>query len=186
MFQGTINAGIALPFKSLHYRCSYFHSSIWSDRLFRANTANLQRSVLGGGASCSVHILFACLSLGSKAAFEPFAIIPQLDFIQHQCQLLPWSNLQLGTPPSQRKEVDLPPPFQPKRPLTSHCLPALFLKLVVIIKISELYPCCRVRAQEMERRWWLQSYAKLKKETLDVYSIQGKRMKRGNWMLQLS
>ncbi len=125
---------------------------IYMIRLCRANTPNLQRSVLGGGAPCNVHILFAYHSLRSEAAFEPFAKTPHLDFIQHQCQLLPLSNLQLGTPPSQRKEVDLHPPFQPKRPSTSHCLPALFLKLVVIIKISEFYPCCGVRAQQTERR----------------------------------
>lgn len=112
----------------------------------------LQRSVLGGGASCNVHVLVACLSLGSEAAFEPFAQTPHFDFIQHQCQLLPFSNLHLGTPPSQRKEVDLHPPFQPKRPSTFHCLPGPFLKLVVIIKISEFYPCCGVRAQQTERR----------------------------------
>jgi len=112
----------------------------------------LQGSVLGRGASCNVCILFFGLSLRSEAAFEPFAKTPHLDFIQHQCQFLPLPNLQLGTPPSQRKEVDLHPPFQSKHPSVSHCLPALRLKLVVIIKISEFYPCCGVRAQQMERR----------------------------------
>jgi len=67
-------------------------------------------------------------SLRSEAAFEPFAKTPNLDFIQHQCQFLPLPNLQLGTPPSQRKEVDLHPPFQFKHPSVSHCLPALLLK----------------------------------------------------------
>jgi hypothetical protein len=61
-------------------------------------------------------------------------------------------NLQLGTPASQRKEVDLHPPFQSPHSSVSHCLPALLLKLVVIIKISEFYPCRGVRAQQMERR----------------------------------